>query len=264
MRLSALLVVAAITLGGCSSDTSSGPTADRPTTVSLTPDERTAFLAAVADLGFTCRDALPDDPALVACTRPGVGQEAYVDTVRLTASPTGEVLRVSYCGPDPEVYGAFSTAFLAEIGSPSALPAPGGVTGTRIRECYATSGLGFAAGGEVTTRLRDLDLPATWRTLGATGWSCGDEPQPLDCTRGEGDDRTIAMGAGDSLTVSAPDPAALGAAADDLGLDPAVARAAAGCATDGPCEHLVVDGYDVTLSTAGSRSRMEVAALPWL
>jgi hypothetical protein len=262
MRTLLVAAVALLGLAACSDGTPADPTATaspEPPEVTLTADERTDFLDRIGALGFTCRDALREDPAYVACTRPGRASSARLDTVRLTAGPDDEVVRVSYCGPDTEVRTAFSEAFLPELGSPPELPQTHETRGARVQGCNA---VGFAAGAEVTRLLRRVDPEAVRGDLEAAGWECRDDAI-LSCGRG-GDGRLapVAWVAHGEVGISGRSQQ-VASALTDLGFDREVEAAATACGPDAPCEHLLVDGYDVTMSVDDGRTVVVAREAAW-
>lgn len=261
MRILPLLLATGVLLTAC---TGGG---DEPLTtvtetriIDLTSAERDDFLAKVEELGYTCGPALDPQSPYDACTRPGAPPAATADTVTLTSTADGtSVTRVAYCGPEPRVVAAMSEAFLAEVESPDLLtdlPLPE-VSGARVTSCRSTGGEGAVLGGEGLPRLLELDLPRLRQGLERAGWTCL-EDRDLDCREG-GRTGTLVVGIGAGVQVAAADGPALARAVGLLGLSDAAVQAARGCTTGEPCDHLLVDGFDLFFSADADVSRVRVA-----
>ncbi|MFA6576119.1 MAG: hypothetical protein WCS84_11910 [Nocardioides sp.] len=256
--LPALLCATALVLiTGCTADEEPDQP-DRPVTVALTGEERDAFVAQVEDLGYTCRDAVPETDRYVACTRPGAYPDATHDTVQISSTPDGAtVTRLVYCGPEAGVVAAMSGTFLGEVGSPDLLPELPAVDGIVLRQCVSTVGTGVAIGGPGLPYLRQLEVELLERGLTRAGWTCRDD-LTVDCRSLAGGNRTLVWGTDQEILVSAPTPQALAAATRVLALSPVVAEAATDCAPDTVCEHLVVDGFDMFFDVADEVSRVRI------
>ncbi|SDN93110.1 hypothetical protein SAMN05192576_3014 [Nocardioides szechwanensis] len=254
--LPALLCLAALAFtAGCTSD-DEPERPDEPTTVTLTGEERDAFVAEVEDLGFTCRDAVPETDRHVACTRPGAYPEAADDTVRLSSTPDGAtVTRLAYCGPEERVVTAVSDAFLGEVGSPDLLTEIPTLDGVRLQPCAPGTSTGIAL-GQGMPYLRQLEVDLLNRGLTRAGWTCLEE-LTVDC-RPPGRDGTVVRGDQVEVVVTAPTPKALAAATRVLALSPVVSEAAEGCAPDSVCDHLVVDGFDMFFEATGDTSQLRI------
>ncbi len=254
----AIVAASALLASGCTSDGGSPEPAPEPASVTLTGDERDDFVSRVVDLGYTCREALPDTARYVACTRPGEYSDARDDVVSVTSSEDGEqVLRVAYCGQEEGVAAAASAAFLGEIGTPDLLVDPPRVEGASITRC---GDQGVALGQPALSVLRELDLEMVRRHLVRQGWACRNG-EPADCrpsgpARQEilvygipGEVRVVARSSRDLVTTTR----LLG-----LRLSPTVVEAASACRPAAVCEHLVVDGFDVYVSADGGYRRLTI------
>lgn len=256
--LLALLCATVLVLtSGCTADDEPDE-ADQSARVALTGEERDVFVAQVEELGYTCRDAVPETDRYVACTRPGTHPDAAHDTVQLSSTPDGAtVTRLVYCGPEPRVVAAVSDSFLGELGSPDLLPELPRLAGVEVRQCASTVGTGVVVGGPGLPYLRQLDVHLLQRGLTRAGWTCRDEPT-VDCRSRAGGDRTLVWGTDQELLVSAPTPQALAAVTRVLALSPVVAQAALDCAPDSVCDHLVVDGFDMFFDVTDAVSRVRI------
>ena len=244
---------------GCSFDEET-PTPDpEPQAVTLTGDERDDFVRRLVDLGYTCREALPESTAELACTRPGTPPEAVADTVTIRSSEGGEqVLGVAYCGPEPGVVPAFSEAFLGEVDSPELLPDPPGLRGLDLQVCRSESGEGIRVGGPGVPVLRELNVVLLRQSLRQRGWTCRDD-LTVDCTLAtSGGEETLVWGTSGEIKVVARSARDLAAATQVLGLSPIVAEAARSCRPETVCDHLLVDGFDLFFEVEGPYHRMLV------
>lgn len=265
MRILLGLLASGVLLTGCSgSDADPVTTVSQDRVVALTGSERDAFVAAVEELGYSCGPALDPRAPYDACTRPGAYPEAVQDTVTITSSPDRQgVLRVAYCGPEPRVVAAMSVSFLAEVESPDLLtdlPLPE-VTGARVTACRSSEGEGAVLGGEGLPTLLELDPALLRRGLERAGWQCLGG-RDLDCREtgptpaAQG---TLVVGTGDGVQVAAADATALARTVALLGLSDAAVQVARSCTPDGPCAHLLADGFDLFFSATPGASRLRVA-----
>ncbi|WP_341924270.1 hypothetical protein [Nocardioides psychrotolerans] len=260
MRTLPLLLASGALLTACTGSDEPLTTVTETRIIDLTVAERDDFLAKVEDLGYTCGPALDPQSPYDACTRPGAHPAATADTVTLTSTPDGAtVTRVAYCGPERRVVAAMSEAFLAEVESPDLLadlPLPE-VSGARVTRCRTTSGEGAVLGDEGLPTLLELDLPRLRQGLAQAGWTCL-EDRDLDC-REDGRTGTLVVGIGAGVQVAAADGPALARAVGLLGLSDAAVQAARRCTTGEPCDHLLVDGFDLFFSADAAFSRVRVA-----
>ncbi|WP_193613345.1 hypothetical protein [Nocardioides lijunqiniae] len=256
------LAVVTLLASGCSGESEAPEEEPRPTAVSLTGEDRDAFVREVTDLGYTCRDALPETSEHVACTRPGPEDEARYDVVRISSTPDGDqVLRVAYCGAERGVVPAMSRAFLAEVDSPDLRSDPPRLDGVRVTPCRTEAGEGVSLGGPGPTVLRELDLNLLNVNLRRRGWDCGEDSARVDCRQPTPGPGTHVFGIGDQVLVTAPSNRALAGATQALGLSPVVAEAASSCRPGTACEHLVVDGFDLYLSADADYRRLTITEL---
>ena len=252
------LCAAALVLSAACSTEAELEKPDDPVTVTLTGEERDAFVAQVEDLGYTCRDAIPEASLYVACTRPGDYPDATHDTVQLSSTPDGAtVTRLAYCGPEPGVVAAVSDAFLGEVGSPELLAEVPSLDGVTLQQCRSTVGQGVVIGGPGLPYLRELNLTLLTRGLTRAGWSCREAPT-ADCRPAGRGDGTFVRGTEAEVVAGAPTPEALAAVTRVLALSPIVAEAAEACAPDTVCDHLVVDGYDMFFEATDTASRVRI------
>lgn len=258
--LPALLCAAALALtASCTSDDEpeQRERSEGPGAVTFTGEERDDFLARVEDLGFTCRDALPETDRYGACTRPGTYLEAAADTVLVASTPDGAaVTRVSYCGPEDQVVTAVSDAFLGEVGSPDLLAEIPTLEGAQLQACDPATGTGIAYGQSMPV-LRELELDLLTRELTRKGWTCS-EDSLVRCLPPGGEQEALVRGTPSQVWVTAPTGERLAEAVQVLGLSPVVAEAAGACAPLTVCDHLLVDGFDMFLSANREESRLRI------
>lgn len=259
----ALLCAAALALTvSCTADdepetTEKTEKTDEPGAVTFTGEERDDFLAQVEELGFTCRDALPETDRYVGCTRPGTYPEAAFDTVLVASTPDGAaVTRVAYCGPEGTVVEAMSDAFLGEIGSPDLLDEIPALEGAQLQPCYPAIGTGLTYGQSMPI-LRELELDVLTRELTRKGWTCS-EDSLVRCLPPGGEQEALVRGTPSQVWVTAPTGERLASAIEVLGLSPAVAEAARSCAPLTVCDHLLVDGFDMFLSANRAESLLRI------
>ncbi|WP_134739802.1 hypothetical protein [Nocardioides sp. 503] len=259
MRLTLTVLAACVLVAsGCSAEEQTREPPPEPTQVTLTGAERDDFIDRVVDLGYTCREAVPDTSAYVACTRPGRYPDAIADTVTIASSEDGEqVLGVAYCGPEAGVAPAFSEAFLGEVESPDLQAQVPPLEGVTLRSCRSAAGDGFRAGGRVPV-LRQLELPRLRQSLVRRGWSCQDDEAAYCTLPGSRGGRTLVWGIPGEARVVAESAGELAEAATVLGLSPIVAEAATSCLTRTVCDHLLVDGFDLFFDTDARYHRMRV------
>lgn len=251
----AVLALLVLVLTGCS-DGDEADATDDPPKVSLTGEERDAFIDQVQGLDYTCRAALPGTEEYVGCTRPGAYPDATYDAIQLTSSPDGaDVLRVYYCGPEPAVVDAISTSFLGEADSPSLLPKVPDVSGVTLTGCESQVGSGVVLGGPGVDTLREIDVDDLVGRLTSSGYECASD---FDCVLEKDDQRVVVSGTDSGFQVSAESSESLVNAARDLGLGQVVQNAAGSCTSDEVCEHLLVDGYDVFVSAQQERFQLRV------
>lgn len=265
----ALLALTALT--ACSTDgPPAGGAAPTPTTYAATwtADALDGFLTEVGELGWTCRDALPDDADVVACTRPVAGGGAPGVAAIRVRSDDGVPEMVAMCVDDVDAAGALRTAFLPDL--PDSVPLDDrsvSAGGEPTTPCFSP---GVVLGEASEDPLARVPAQAYRNALTSIGYTC--ERQGPTCeTSVPGayagsvvvDDDTIA------LVLNASERSAGRRAVDDflgaLGVSDAglVGRTVQACEPGDACERPIVDGLEWrgTVEDGGTLVRLTAATV---